>query len=453
VVAHYARKTVRLVQAHSRIGFVVGGEAGSRISADLALSASPDILIRTVRAFPEPKPPSVSYLGVDDWAFRKGISYGTILVDLESRRPIDLLPDRTSESLSKWLKLHPDIKIVSRDRFHAYIEGIHSGAPQATQVTDRFHLLHNLVDTIERSLTKPYKDLQETQPEISQSPEELSSKPGLPPISQIEPTLNAYEQQRQITREKHRVQFEEVKRLHAEGVSIREIGRRLHYSRGRIRRYLNNEDLPVYRRKRKHTILDPYWDYVQQRWESGCRKGVQLWRELQSKGYKGTYQSLARLIRPLRQSSPSQPKVTKKAKTKVEKITVNPRSPRQIAWLFVHPPETLDEKQSSYLKMLRERSQEFQLVYTLTQDFWAIVCEKKKSELKCWLNRAKQSGISEFRNFAFGLERDISAVEAALTFSWSNGPVEGHNSRLKMIKRQKYGRAGFDLLRLRVLYS
>ena len=235
--------------------------------------------------------------------------------------------------------------------------------------------------------------------------------------------------------------------------SIREIGRRLHYSRGRIRRYLSHEDLPVYRRKRRQKILDPYWDYVQQRWESGCRKGVLLWKELQAKGYKGTYQSVALLIRPLRKSSPAQPKVTKKAKTKVEKVTVNPRSPRQIAWLFVRPPEKLDEKQSTYLKMLGERSQECQLIYTLTQDFWAIVCEKKKSELKSWLNQAKHSEISEFRNFAFGLERDISAVEAALTYSWSNGPVEGHNNRLKMIKRQMYGRAGFDLLRLRVLYS
>jgi transposase len=453
VVAHYARKTIRLAQAHSRIGFVVGGEAGSRISANLALSTSPDTLIRTVRAFPEPKTPPVSCLGVDDWAFRKGVSYGTILVDLESRRPIDLLSDRTADSLSKWLKLHPEIKIVSRDRFTAYIEGINKGAPQATQVTDRFHLLHNLVDAVERSLTKRYKDLQEAQPEPPQPLVELPSKPDLPSISHAEPALNAYEQQRQAIREKHRIQFEEVKRLHAEGVSIHEIGRRLHYSRGRIRRYLSHEDLPVYRRKRKRKILDPYWDYVQQGWESGCRKGVQLWRELQAKGYKGTYQSVALLIRPLRKSSPAQPKVTKKAKTKVETVTVNPRSPRQIAWLFVRPPEKLDEKQSAYLKMLGERSQECQSIYTLAQDFWAIVCEKKKSELKSWLNQAKQSGISEFRNFAFGLERDISAVEAALTFSWSNGPVEGHNNRLKMIKRQMYGRAGFDLLRLRVLYS
>ena len=116
-------------------------------------------------------------------------------------RPIDLLPDRTSESLSKWLKLHPEIKIVSRDRFHAYIEGINTGAPQATQVTDRFHLLHNLVDAVERSLTKRYKDLQETQPEIPQLPVESSSKQDLPPVPNVEPALNAYEQQRQITRE------------------------------------------------------------------------------------------------------------------------------------------------------------------------------------------------------------------------------------------------------------
>lgn len=117
---------------------------------------------------------------MDDWAFRKGVSYGTILVDLESRRPIDMLPDRTAKSLSKWLKLHPEIKIVSRDRFTDYIEGINKGAPQATQVTDRFHLHHNLVDAVERSLTKRYKDLQEAQPESLQPLAELPSKPDLP---------------------------------------------------------------------------------------------------------------------------------------------------------------------------------------------------------------------------------------------------------------------------------
>ena len=180
---------------------------------------------------------------------------------------------------------------------------------------------------------------------------------------------------------------------------------------------------------------------------------MQLWKELQSKGYKGTYQSLARLLRPLRQSSPPRPKIAKKTTSKAEETTVNPHSPRQIAWLFVRPPEKLDEKQVTYLKVLHERSQELQQVYTLAQDFWRIVSEKKKTDLKSWLDLAKKSGSMDFRQFAFGLERDYSAVEAALTYSWSNGPVEGHNNRLKMIKRQMYGRAGFDLLRLRVLYS
>ena len=455
MVAHYARKTIRLVQAHSRIGFVVGGEAGSRISADLALSTSPDTLVRTVRAFQEPKTPWVSCLGVDDWAFRKGISYGTILVDLESRRPIDMLPNRTSESLARWLKTHPEIKIVSRDRAKAYIEGINMGAPQAIQVTDRWHLLHNLVEMIERILSRKYKDLQEIYNEANQPALDSTHEPGevdLPAVP-IENALTLGEQQRKINREKHQVQFDEVKRLHAEGLSIREIQRRLHYSRRKIRKYLQNEELPAYRPRKKRTILDPYWEYLQKRWEAGCRKGIQLWKEVQSQGYTGTYQSLARRIRPLRQSMPPQPKSTKKSTTQAKKTTVNPHSSRQIAWLFVRPPEKLDEKQSAYLKKIREHSQEFLLVYTLVQEFWALVCEQKKTALKDWLTQAKQSGVTEFRNFAFGLERDFSAVEAALTFSWSNGPVEGHNNRLKMIKRQMYGRAGFDLLRLRVLYS
>ena len=157
----YARRTNRMVNSQCEVGFIAGGEAGSKIAQNLSLPTSPDTIIRMVRHTAIPDEPTPKYLGIDDWAFRKGHSYGTILVDLETHRPVDLLPDRSVETVKKWLLEHPGIEIISRDRSLAYIEAINTGAPQAIQVADRWHLLHNLVETIERVLNRRYAVLQE----------------------------------------------------------------------------------------------------------------------------------------------------------------------------------------------------------------------------------------------------------------------------------------------------
>ena len=235
VVAPYARKTIRLVQAQSRIGFAIGGEAGSRIAADLALPASPDTFLRTVRKYAEPSSPPVKYLGVDDWAFRKRISYGTLLVNLETRRPVDLLPDRTAQTLATWLRSHPEVQLVTRDRFPAYSEGIRQAAPNAIQVTDRWHLVHNLTDAVERILSQHYPLLRATFQETVVSV--LAPAGPIPETTHDPPKVDAIpcspgqaERSRQIHREKKLAQFQEVKRLAARGMGIREIRRSIHLS-------------------------------------------------------------------------------------------------------------------------------------------------------------------------------------------------------------------------------
>jgi transposase len=158
-IAAHARKTERLEEALTMIAFELGGEAGARLARELGLPISPDALLERIRRTPRLGAGRVRVLGIDDWAKKKGHSYGTILVDLERHRVVDLLPDRTAETLEKWLKAHPKIEVVSRDRYQPYIDGIRAGAPKALQVADRWHLLKNLTDAVERVLEHLFPQL------------------------------------------------------------------------------------------------------------------------------------------------------------------------------------------------------------------------------------------------------------------------------------------------------
>lgn len=180
VVAPYARRTLRLHDLFTLIGFAVGGEVGKKLVEGLKLSSSPDTLLRLIRATPEPSFPTPRILGVDDFAFRRRRTYGTILIDLEKRVPVDLLPDRESESLAKWLIAHPGVELVSRDRGGDYAKGIKEGAPDAVQTADRWHLLKNLSETMQHYfLRKPsqLKAASQTEPPSSSSEEEAESLP------------------------------------------------------------------------------------------------------------------------------------------------------------------------------------------------------------------------------------------------------------------------------------
>lgn len=459
----YARRTNRMVSSQREVGFITGGEAGSKLARNLALPTSPDTLIRLVRHTVIQERPTPKYLGIDDWALRKGHSYGTILVDLENHRPIDLLPDRSAETVRKWLVDHPGVEIISRDRASAYIEAITAGAPQAIQVADRWHLLHNLVETIERVLNRRYALLQEAfrkscgvSDTLGNVVEASQQSEQVPPKSpERRPTCA--EIQRQHIREKHQAQFDEIRRLRNEdGLGIRAICRHLGVGREKVRKNLANDEPPEYKRRKQRTILTPYWAYLEQRWAAGQRNGMVLWKEIKAMGFTGTYQSMARKLVPLREKMPKEKRCVpvQQAKQKAGAAEqIRPFSTRQTAWLFVKKRDQVGGEKARYLDQLLATSAEFQQLHLLVHQFWAMVCERKREQLKTWLSQAKAAGIVEMKNFAQGLEKDFQAVEAALTYHWSNGPTEGYNNRLKMIKRQMYGRAKFDLLRNRVLYS
>jgi transposase len=277
--------------------------------AQLGMPTSPDTLLRLVRGTSIVAVACPRVLGVDDWAFRKGRTYGTVLVDLEQHQPIDLLPDRTAETLEQWLHAHPGVEIISRDRAGAYAEGATHGAPQAIQVADRFHLMHNLREALQRLLDRQQSALKaaSTPPAVPSPPDPLPATNGSGGPAAA-PTR--VEQDQAVRRARRHARYDAVLALANEGLGIRAIACEVHLSRDTIRRFLAAGTFPERARPRlQPSILDAYIPYMRTRWLAGCDNGMQLWREIDAQGYAGSRALVARWVAqqrcPCRANRPS----------------------------------------------------------------------------------------------------------------------------------------------------
>lgn len=402
-VEFYARRTIDLEALLQILAFETSAETVGRICEGLHVAVSPDSVLRLIRKRAASQELEVHVLGIDDWALKKGQTYGTLLVDLEKHQAIDVLPDRTQQTLSAWLQNHPEIEVISRDRSFEYKAGIDTGAPQAIQVVDRWHLLHNL-----------HEKLQEIIP--GQLRSQKSEAAG-----RETPT--------QLRRQKR---FRLVRYLSAQGYSQRLIARTLGLSRQTVRRYLELAEVPNWeRRNPAPSRLDAYLDYLHQRWNEGCRNPSLLWKELQQKGYPLQRKSVVEYLQRFRKPSPP--------------------SARQLAWWFMKDRDRLQDEERIHLSALLAENQKLEEIYRLTQDFQSLLAQGAPERLDDWLAQAEGCGVKKLQNFALGLRQDYHTVKAALSYEWSNGQVEGQVNRLKRIKHQMYGRANFDLLRQRVL--
>lgn len=441
----YARRTTRLCQQQGQVGFAVSAETGSSLLGILGMLTSPDTLIRLVRQRPETTVEAPRVLGIDDWAKRKGQSYGTILVDLEKHEVVDLLPERSAESLSQWLQEHPGVEIISRDRGREYIEGATAGAGDAVQIADRFHLFQNITEVIQKMLKKRTKKLrtaahraaQELQGEVERRTETVENilvLEGMPPAKQNEqPTLRE-------------MRFAEVKALQAEGWSRRAVAKHLNMDRRTVGNYFAAETCPKRQTGWQSTSkAAPYIPYLLQRWQEGCQNITQLYDEVVAQGFAGNYMSVYRAMQKLLKDG-----LIVQAVTPVS-IPIPNLSVSAATWLLVHTDDRLDDDQKRLRDTLLQISENIKLAYSLVQSFCTLLRERQADRLDSWLDEAEQCGIDVFRNFASGLRKDYAAVKAALTHEWSNGQVEGQVNRLKFIKRQMYGRANFDLLRKKVI--
>jgi transposase len=450
----YARRTTRLTDVVELIGFALGGEAGARVLTALTMEASPDTLLRVIRhaALPAHETPRV--LGVDDFAFRRGRSYGTVLVDLERHCQIDVLPDRTAEALRQWLSEHPGVEIISRDRGGAYAEGARLGAPDAVQVADRFHVVGNLRQAVERLLQRHHHCLRDIPAASSDPvPEPSTEAKGEPDHAEPGQSPTRAQRESEERRSRRHARYEEVMRLHHAGMSSRTIAREVGLSRHTVQRFIRAAEFPERAPRRPRPgILTPYEAYLRERWNAGCQNAQQLWREIREQGFPGSYSQVRHVLAAWR-SVPGRPGKKNPAVPPPPPAPPSTESvsPRQASWLLFRAPEELDEDEQRYLTHIRDRCPDAATIRPLIQDFRRLVRERDRATLDDWLCEAEGAGIKELMAFAAGLRRDRAAIDTMLEVAWSNGQLEGQVNRLKLLKRQMYGRASFDLLRQRVL--
>lgn len=399
IACFHAQRTVQLTKILRAIAFETSGEVTARISKLLHMEVSPDTVLRILRATYFSNEPTPRILGIDDWALKRGQHYGTILVNLETRKPVDLIQGRSAETLQKWLEAHPQVQVISRDRSKEYKAGIDAALPDVLQIVDRWHLYRNLRERIEKILAK-------------RTPK--SRKPSEKTVS-------------------HRQKwFDHVRYLHARGYSSRVIARALDMNRGTVINYIKSDHLPDWNKGvPRRSKLEKYDNYLRKRWREGEHSATILWKELKHLGYEGKLKSVRRYLRRYQEN--------------------RGRSPRQTAWLFITEPGKLDLEDATYLNHLLDKSEPLTTVYELSQEFINMLSNRDNKNFDNWLRSAEQCGVKVFENFAIGIRQDYDAVKSAFISEWSNGQTEGQVTRLKLIKRQMYGRANFDLLRIRVL--
>jgi DNA-binding NarL/FixJ family response regulator len=397
-------------------------------------------------------------LGVDDWAKCKGVDYGTVLIDIERGRVLELLSDRKAETLSQWLQANPGVEIICRDRAQAYAEGASAGAPDAVQVADRFHLLGNLAEALQRIFESHQKLLlrvgseSEAPPIITDeiAPQDFGLKEDGPASNTLVLPSVDLTPAGQVRRAQRRQNYEQVKTLFAQGWTKRAIARHLDMSRTTVQRYIQTENFRE--RQCPASKLDPYKAHLLQRWNAGCRTGTLLYNEIVQIGYCGQRSHVLAYITRLRkaQGLSSRSRLLHPGH-EIRDPAAEVLTPRQATWLVLRPEEKLKDEDRAQLAQLIQADVHLKETITLTQDFAHMLRERQGEKLEAWLHRAERSSMAPMRGFVRGLRRDYDAVKAGLTLPWSSGPVEGQINRLKLIKRQMYGRAKIDLLEKRVV--
>jgi transposase len=448
----HAQRTKRLQEALRQLGLSMGGQKGADVGDEHGINGSRDTILRLVHQAGQLAKLEPHVIGLDDWAWKRRMRYGTLICDLERGVPIDVLADRTVETVSAWLKEHPSIETISRDGSSEYASAIKKGAPQARAVSDRWHLVKNLAGCVSVLLASCLAQFRQAEVAAvrSKQAEEQPSNPRHPGTTQ------ALAQAQQARRAERMTRYEHLLELQKQGMKSGEISQQLGVTARTIQHWIAAGDIPYSRpRKQRARLIDPYQAYLLTRWHQGCRNGMQLERELRAKGYKGSQRALYRYLETLEPSGISFRKRRSVLARPTGSLPPNPflaLSAPQTTWLFFRRPEELKPEEQENLRQLRQASPDLETAYQLVKEFLQMVRELAGERLEEWLGKVQASHLQAFQSFVNGVQQDKEAVLAGLTLHWSNGPLEGNVNRLKLIKRSMYGQADLDLLKLRVLH-
>ncbi|SDH20865.1 Transposase [Pelagibacterium luteolum] len=379
---------------------------------------SKDTLIRTVRRFGTPSPIPPRVIGIDDWAWRRNHRYGTLICDLERRRPIKLLPDREPATTQAWLSSQKQIEIVARDRGGGYGLAISRGLPEAVQVADRWHLMENASRAFLEAVRKSMREIRRCIGVARIDPEFLTAAEKIQygGFLRREDTNHA------------------VMALFNDGIPLKEIVRRTGHSRGLVRQITRGLHSDVFRTR--ESSLEPYLEWLDAQWDQGDRNGADLWRRLCRKGFKGSLRVVGEWATRRRRAE--------QADAALRRIP----SARTIARLMTTGRDRLTKPETVIIAAIEADLPNLVTARSQIEAFNTMIRTRDAGGLADWLEQSSQGLMA---SFAKGVHRDRAAVEAAISSTWSNGQTEGQITKLKLVKRQMYGRGKIDLLEARLI--
>jgi transposase len=352
-----------------------------------------------------------------------------------------------ADSFATWLKAHPGVELITRDRAGAFADGAAWGAPNAMQIADRWHILRNLSEALKKVLARHHETIKRAfTPQQEQNAQQAAPAPVV---------ISHAERIRQSRRDRRLARYQEVRKLYEQGWSFASIARMLGMNKKTAAKFVHAEQFPEARsrgdRRRK---LTPYLPYLRKQWEAGEHNAAKLHRDIRAQGFHGSETTTRAYLSELRdQSEPRTGPRRRLPPLPPRKSRWQPGAPssRRATWLILSRQEQLLEEQRRDRARVLEAHPEVAIACLLAQSFAQLIRTRDAKALEPWIEQALDSGVPELGSFVGGIRRDQSAVFAALTYEWSQGQVEGQIHRLKLLKRQSYGQAGFDLLRHRVL--
>jgi transposase len=410
LAARYARRTQRLTASLARIAITLAGRAGAVALAGLGVVTSRSTVLRVLMALPVPSAPTPRVLSVDDVALRRGHRYATVVIDALTYRRVDVLADRKAATLTEWLREHPGAEIVCRDGSASYAEAIRQGAPDAVQVSDRWHLWHGLGTAVEKTVIAHGNCWRTGPPSLARAIDER-------------------------TRSRHAA----VHELLDQGVGLLECARRLGWALNTVKRYARAATADQLRRPPRYgrTLVDPYRDHLRNRLAAQPDVAVtRLLAEIRARGYTGSANLLVRYLNQGRAGT--------------ERAVPPPR--RLVSWIMTRPAD-LPEHEREHLDELLTACPHLTVLTEHVRSFARLLTARRGVELEDWMAVVEGADLPALHGFVRGLRKDLPAVTAGLSMPYSNGPIEGVNNKIKLLKRQMYGRAGFALLRQRILLS